>query len=159
MRTVVIAAALTVSLGVVAIGIERKPLPAFDLIDVEGRVTQSTRLSSPGPWLIVYVRPDCPPCETVLRSVDLDQDPALPSRIVVVVGTADLGALQQIRQRFPALASSSWYADASTGAPALGIASAPAVVGVRDGIVQWSVAGVLNDATDIRTIMTNWVNR
>ncbi len=137
--------------------IERGKLPVFTVTDVAGGGVSSTQLTRAGHWLLIYVRPGCQPCDAVLRSVDLDSDPGLPSRIAVVVLAGDSGEVERTVQRFPSLAAASWYGDAAAGAAALGVTNAPAVFGMSGGIIEWSVAGVLSDATDIKAIMVNWV--
>jgi hypothetical protein len=145
-----------------AVGIgatEGTALPAFALTDASGGTVSSRQLARAGTWLLVYVHADCPPCESVLQSVDKDINPTLPSRIVVVMATADIRGLRQTAERYPSLAGAAWYADTSAGAQALRLTSVPAVLGVRNAMIEWSVAGVLTDAADIKTIMASWVNR
>ncbi len=137
--------------------IERMKLPVFGLTDGAGRTVASSQLARPGNWLLVYVGTDCPPCESVLKSVGPDDAPSLAPRMVIVVNSTDGEAIEGLARRHPSLAGASWYADSSEGARALRITTAPAVFGVRDGTIEWSVAGVLADPTDIKSIMSNWI--
>jgi hypothetical protein len=137
--------------------IERPPVPVFEMTDAAGGIVSSSQLTRAGNWLLVYVRPDCPPCESVLRSVDREEHPGLPSRIAVVMNTTDVGAIERVAAGFPGLAGASWYADSSNGAQALSVTTVPAVFGFRGGTIEWSVAGVLTDTTDIKAIISNWV--
>ena len=137
--------------------IERMKMPAFALTDSAGRTVASTQLVRPGNWLLVYVGPDCPSCESVLKSVGHEEAATLAPRMAIVVNSTDGEAIEGIVRRYPWLAAASWYAGAADGAEALRITSVPTVFGVRDGTIEWSVAGVLTDATDIKAIMSNWV--
>ncbi|MEO8681059.1 MAG: hypothetical protein ABI665_18560 [Vicinamibacterales bacterium] len=155
----VMAGALVIGCSAALLAIERTTLPVFDVSDARGATVSSRTLVRAGTWLLVYVRPDCPPCDAILRSVDKDRDPALPSRIVVMVALSDSRLLPSIAERFPALAGAAWYADSSAGAQAMRVTDVPAVLGVRDATIEWSVGGVLTDAADITTIMAAWVKR
>ena len=77
--------------------------------------------------------------------------------MVIVVNSTDAEAIEGMIRRSRLLAGASWYADAGEGARALRVTTVPAVFGVRDGTIEWSVAGVLTDTTDIRTIISNWL--
>jgi hypothetical protein len=149
---------VTFFLWIAAAGaIERMKLPVFALTDNAGRTVVSTQLARPGNWLLVYVGTDCPPCESVLRSVGPEEAPSLAPRMAIVVNSTDAEAIDGLVGRYPSLAGASWYADAAEGAQALRVTTVPAVFGVRDGTIEWSVAGVLSDPTDIKTIMSNWI--
>lgn len=137
--------------------IERMKLPVFALTDSAGRTVVSNQLARPGNWLLVYVGTDCPPCESVLKSVGAEEAPSLAPRMVIVVNSTDAEAIEGLVRRHPSLAGAAWYADAAEGARALRVETVPAVFGVRDGTIEWSVAGVLTDPTDIKTIISNWV--
>jgi len=145
-----------VALSAAAGANERRHLPVFRLTDVTGQAVSSGQLTRAGNWLLVYVRPDCRACDAVLQSVEADDAPWLAPRIAVVVQAVDLAAVEATQRRFPSLAGATWYGDAAAGARALRVTNAPVVFGVRDGIIEWSVAGVLSDATDVKTIMANW---
>jgi hypothetical protein len=140
-----------------AAAIERMTLPAFALTDSAGRTVLSSQLTRPGNWLLVYVGTDCPPCESVLNAVDQEEGAALAPRMAIVVNSTDAEAIERTVRRHPRLAGASWYADAADGAQALRATTVPAIFGLRDGTIEWSVAGVLNDPTDIKTIMSNWI--
>jgi hypothetical protein len=137
--------------------IERMKLPAFALTDSSGRAVASSQLARPGNWLLVYVGTDCPPCESVLNSVDQEEASTQAPRMAIVVNSTDADAIERTVRRHPRLAGASWYADAADGAQALRVTTIPAIFGVRDGTIEWNVTGVLNDPTDIKTIISNWI--
>jgi hypothetical protein len=151
-------AAAAIVLSVAAVGaIERTTMPVFALTDAAGRTVSSHQVTRPGNWLLLYVGSDCASCDVVLGSIGQDDAASLAPGIVVVVGTTDVGDLARAMQRYPSLAGASWYADAADGARALRVTSAPVVFGGRGGTIEWSVTGVLGDATDIKAIMSSWL--
>src|SRR5687768_534340 len=72
--------------------IERKPLPAFPVVALDGNEIASDTLTSEGKWLLVYVQPRCAPCDTLLRAIDAGHEPGVAGRMIVVVGGADAAA-------------------------------------------------------------------
>src|SRR4051812_10540212 len=105
--------------------IERMKLPAFALTDTAGHTVASRQLLRPGNWLLVYIRADCPPCESVLKSIGQEEAPAMAPRLVIVVETAEGAAVDGVVRRYPWLAGASWYADAAEGARALRVTTTP----------------------------------
>ena len=137
--------------------IERGPLPVFELQTAGGRATTSDRLVHPGPWLIIVVRPQCPPCAAVLRSLAAAEQPAVRER-TVIISLGDRAALSEWTGRFPAAAGAQWFADGSgAAAAALKVENAPLIFGLRDRTIEWSVGGVFSDSADIRSIASSWI--
>src|SRR5579871_2540013 len=111
--------------------IERMRLPTFALTSVDGRSTSSDLLVRPGKWLLLYVQPNCVPCEAILRLVKKDEHPLIASHLVVVVGAATPDAVRDGAARFPDLAEAGWYADPSRAAVApLRLPGVPVIFGM-----------------------------
>ena len=81
----------------------------------------------------------------------------------VIVVVADSPESLETRVR-PLMATSGQavqlYADAAgQAAAALGVKRAPVLIGVDDGLVDWTVAGVLNDPQTVETVVRHWLAR
>lgn len=137
--------------------IEPAPLPAFDVTSLDGVTIRSSGLPRPGTWLLVYVKPHCIPCETLLHFFKRGEPPNFSQRIVVVVG----GTVNEAREmvgKFPDLAQESWYTDPGQNAfTQLQLQGASMVLGVRQDRVEWSIAGVLPDPVTLHSILTTWL--
>ena len=156
----VVAASLIVAAGSVGLAVERMPLPLFTLTGGDGAPITSDRLVQPGTWVLIYVGQQCPPCEAVLRSIERTEHPTLKRRLVVVVAASGPEAALEEAARYPGLAGVTWLADASNAIPRqLGQTGAPAMFGMRDTTIEWSVAGVLTDATEVKIILGNWIEK
>src|SRR5262245_29449783 len=88
-------AALALLLALTAIparALEPKPLPAFELVDLDGRPVSGPRLAVPGPWLLLYVAPGPGASRALLGALRPAGDDGgaaggVPAdRVVVVVG-------------------------------------------------------------------------
>ena len=140
-------------------GIERKPLPSFPIVALDGRDTSSDTLITEGKWLLVYVQPGCTPCDTLLRAIDPAQQPGLPQRMIVVVGGADAAAAAGMAAGYGKLAGSRWYADPKrTMGKSLPIAGAPVVFGLKGKMLEWSRAGLTPSMASVKSAMTSWAN-
>jgi hypothetical protein len=156
-------AAVWVALGVLALGsgaasaIERKPLPPFTLSDASGAAVESAALVRPGTWLLIYVRPGCLPCQSVLKSVKLDRAPSLPSHIVVIVGGIRAEDLAAFAQQYAELRQAAWYADTEHLAEtALGLTGLPITVGLRREQMEWRLAGIPASPVDLPSMLKTW---
>jgi hypothetical protein len=135
---------------------EPRPLPSFEIAALEGAKVGSDRLVH-GRWLVIQVQPDCPSCESLLNLLKEDQGLRSAPRIVVIVASVGAEA-QALAERFPDLRDASWYADPSRKAlAALHLAGAPAVLGLRDGIIEWGLLGVPADPAASRSVLIGWL--
>jgi hypothetical protein len=140
--------------------IERKPLPPLEWTAIDGARVTSAQIVRQGRWLLLYLEPGCTQCESLLRLVDPANHPALPARIVVVVGGVDASGIAASAQKFPNLAGARWVADQSRSTlNALKLPGAPVILGLQQQMIEWSLAGVLGDSSDVRSVMTSWVSR
>jgi hypothetical protein len=137
--------------------IERRPLPPFTLSDASGAAVESATLVRQGTWLLIYVRPGCLPCQSVLKSVKLDRAPSLPSHIVVIVGGIRSEDLAAFAQPFAELRQSAWYADTEHLAEtALGLTGLPVTVGLRRDQMEWRLAGIPLKPVDLPSMLKTW---
>ena len=155
-----IAAALVGMWGTIGIAVERMALPAFTLTSGDGASVASNRLVQPGAWALIYVRRQCLPCESVLRSIDRAEHPALARRLVIVIAESSSEELREEAARYPDLSEATWLADASNAVPrVIGQTGAPSIFGMRDKMIEWNVAGVLIDPADPKSILVNWIEK
>lgn len=155
-----LAASLIVAGGSLAIAVERMPLPAFMLTRGDGTSVASDRLVQRGNWALIYVAPQCVPCRVVLRSIARAEHPALARRLVIVVAGASAGGVLDEAARYPELSDATWLADPLQAIPGpIGQGGVPTVIGMRDRMIEWSLAGVLTDAADVKSVLVNWLSK
>jgi hypothetical protein len=157
---VALTAAMIAAAGRVGVAVERMALPAFTLSAGDGTAITSDRLVQPGNWALVYVAPQCAPCQAVLRSLDRTDDRAPARRVVIVVAGLTAEDLPAEAARYPNLSNATWLADPSNAVlQQIGQAGAPIIFGMRARTIEWSLAGVLMDATDARSILGSWLSQ
>jgi hypothetical protein len=152
-------AALVTTFGGRAIGArEPKPLPEFTVIDMESRAVSSADLVAADNWVLIYLQPACAPCATLLQMIDPDQQPDVTARTVIVVGGLDERAVATAAAAFPRLARARWFADPGKSlAAALPAPAAPVLLGLRRDRIVWSVAGIVPNATAVKSAVFTWI--
>jgi hypothetical protein len=135
-----------------------KPLPAFATVSASGAVVTSDRLNAAERWVLVYVVPGTVACDRLLRALD-EWTAGDGSRIVVVAAgpatVIEASVRPLVTNASPGVAI---YADPDGSAGrALGVTSAPALVGVAHGAFDWMVQGVLNDPHMVEPVVRNWL--
>ncbi|HXH06873.1 MAG TPA: hypothetical protein VNI83_09820 [Vicinamibacterales bacterium] len=149
--------ACLLGLAAPAAGARAPALPVFSLTAPDGREVASTALWSQGRWLIVYVAPDCPPCERLLRALAAWHLPLAGRAAVIVRGPAD-EARRLVGAAFPEEAGVAWYADpGGAAAAALRLDWNLAVAGVEAGEIHWLLTGVLNDPAAVERAVRRWI--
>ena len=152
-----LAALLIVAGARAVIAVERMALPGFTLTRGDGTTIASERLVQTGNWALIYVAPQCVPCQAVLRSLDRAAHPTLARRLVIVVAGASAAGVLEEAARYPDLSDATWLADPSNAIPRpIGQAGVPHIVGMRGAMIEWSLAGVLTDAADVKSILLSW---
>jgi hypothetical protein len=162
MKKLTMAAALCiVTAGPLAAAEKGKPLPAFDLVAADGRTVSSSALSQEQQWLLVYVTPGCLPCDRLVKALGEWRSPLADARTVLVVGAPAGEATKYLAATRPAaLAGVPAYTDPSRKIhEALKIGGAPALIGIKDGRVEWTLGGVLNDPRAVESVIRAWVER
>ena len=157
-RTALIVAVI-VATGRIGIAVERMALPAFTLTRGDGATVASGALVRPGRWALIYVAPQCRPCESILRSIDPAAHPALPQQLVIVVAGATPAQVLEEAARYPGLSDATWLGDPSSAIPQPIGGAVPGIVGMQDKMIEWSLAGVLTDPSDVKSILVNWSGR
>jgi hypothetical protein len=139
--------------------IERGPLPAFTVTTLDGAPIDSTLMTPETQYVLLYVRPDCRPCDRLLALLRSASSPQFTSRVVVIVNGAPEASAAYVARHIPAAAGPvTWYADTQgDGYRALRLAGMPELIGVKNGEMMWSIAGVLNDAATVESVVRTWV--
>jgi hypothetical protein len=156
----ILAATLIVASALVArVSAVTRALPAFSVRSSTGTVVQSSQLSTEHQWLVVFVSPGCVPCNRFLARLGDPQIPTLADRVIVLVETEPVAAGRYITPLMVnGLGGSPWYVDSDGSAlTALLLKRTPAVIGVRDLQVEWTVDGVLNDPSGLEQIARAWL--
>jgi hypothetical protein len=137
---------------------DRVPLGDFALTALDGRTVQSSQLATADKWLLIYVKPNCRPCEELLRHFQIENPPADYARkVIVIVGGASPEELSRMAERTPWLPAESWYADGrNEAAQSLRAKGMPIVMGVLKRNVEWSLVGVLRDVESFKSIRDSW---
>jgi hypothetical protein len=137
--------------------IERKPLPQFSVVALDGTLTASAALIAEEKWLLVYIQPGCTPCDGLLRSIDAVEHPHVAGKLTVVVGGTDAAGAARLAAAYPTLAGSRWYADPKrTVGKALPLAGAPVVFGLKGKMLEWSRTGLTPSIASVKSAMTSW---
>jgi hypothetical protein len=152
-----ITSGLALALAFAAAGsAEPRPLPAFTVAGLDGAAASSATLVREGQWLLVYVRPHSGPARTVLTALQKGRPGPAASKVVVVVG-GTAGGARALAAEFVGLKDAAWYVDTSEEAfRALGLAGVPVVLGLRDGGIEWSLAGVTPDGKRLAALLSSW---
>jgi hypothetical protein len=143
----------------IATAAQTRAVPAFSVASSTGVAVQSSQLSTEHQWLLVLVSPGCVPCDRLLAKLGDPQHPTLGDRAIVLVEGDRAAAAQYITPLMVnGLGSSSWYSDSDgTALGALLLKRTPAVVGVRDMHIEWTIDGVVNDPSGLEQIVRAWL--
>jgi hypothetical protein len=155
----------TIGLGVAALAMSATPIarangpvPPFQLEYLDNTPVQSdTVLPTTGKWLLLYVSPNCRPCDRLLGLVTKDALPDLPLKMVIVVGNATGDVATRMRAGVPDLAGAKWYTDQTSSAwAALKMEGVPVVLGMRGTNVEWTLSGTLRSDAELRSVLASW---
>jgi len=160
-KLVAIAAASLLAAASVGAAERPKPLPSFTLVSSDGLTVTSTALSQEPQWLLVYVTPACPSCDRLMKALGEWRSPLIDARSVLVVGAAPAEASRYLAAIRPAsLDGVASYTDGSLQAHrALQLGGAPALIGIKDGRIEWTLDGVLNDPSAVESVVRSWIER
>ena len=140
---------------------EKRPLPEFTVTTLEGAAVPVASLGQQGQWLIVDVAADSAPSGRLLQAMKVwESAAAVAQRSVVVVAGEAANARTLIARLGDDAPGVRWVADPSSAAwKALRLTGTPTLVGVRDGRIEWVLAGVLNDPRVLESAVTSWVGK
>jgi hypothetical protein len=151
--------ALIVGTGAGVSAQQKRPLPAFSVVDSGGQAVASTAIPYDATWLLVYVQPRCAACDRVLKRIDADER-AAATRIVVVAGGMDAAGVAELAATYPHMQESRWLADPDrSAARALGIRATPIVLGMRGGGMEWRLNGVADGGRELDSILFTWLEK
>jgi hypothetical protein len=135
------------------------PLPDFELTTLDGRSIRTQELASNGKWLLIYVQPNCRPCDVLLKLITEPEFSALAGRLVIVVGGASADEAGAMAGRFPGLAGAAWYADPpKTASVQMKATGAPVAFGVLQATIVWNLNGVLPESVRMKSILKSWID-
>ena len=156
--TLALLAALSAAAQPAGAGAQQAPLPEFAVKTLDGEEVQSGELSTQQRWLLVYVRPNCAPCEDVFKVFrQITSQSGVTGKVVVVVGGATLEEANGLAARVPWLPRQVWHVDVSKrAAAALSVKGAPTVYGVLQGKVEWDLKGATDGPRRLKSILQSW---
>ena len=133
-------------------------LADFDLTAPDGSIVNTRTFPSDPRWLILYLQPNCKPCDTVLQLIkNQDRNPSVNRRLVIIGGGMSLSDLRRYRTKFPDLASARWYiGSAKETRASLKASGAPVVLGISRRTIMWLLNGVPSDTRQLRVSMEAW---
>jgi len=157
MRVIVAAAIAAALCPRSAAAQQNRVLPSFRVVSSGGASVRGDALSAASRWLFVYIGDQTVPGDRLLRA--LDAWSVDPSRVVVVVSGEVAAIDSRVRPLLGASgAAVAVFADSDgSAARAMGLTSAPALVGIVDNTVDWTVQGVLNDPAMVEPVVRNWL--
>lgn len=137
----------------------QQPLPTFSVLAPGGAAVSSVQLSPTPQWVLVYLTPGQKSSDDLVKALAGWQLP--PARIVVIARASLTDARAYVERASPAgPAPVAWYADTTDAAwHALQVRSTPMLSGVRDGALQWTISGVLNDPAMVEPVIRSWVRQ
>jgi len=137
--------------------VEPVQLPAFNVQGIDGSVSNTSAWPLQSKWLLVYVEGRSDPLLRRLSQPELSQ---VAARTIIIVGGLQLQDAQAVRNRFPQLASASWFVDSPRNAvAALGLQGAPILMGVQDKTVRWRINGFPRDPKFLQSVLTRWLTQ
>ena len=131
------------------------PLPAFDLVSLEGQAVPGAPLAREGRWLLVYVSPHSGASRPLLQALEGTEEASRPN-VLIVVGSEPADA-KAMAAGFEGRLEAAWYADPDGAARrALGLTGVPVVLGLRGRSIQWTLSGGVSDRRTLRSILVSW---
>jgi hypothetical protein len=144
MRNFVVMGTLALAAAVALAVPPPRTLPSFDVTAADGSTAQAAQIARNGKWLLIFVKPHCPQCDTLLASLDSasTQD---GSRVAVLVKTGTPNALAEMRARYPHISKAAWYADVhASAARSLVVPASPTTLGMRGTAITWRLTGTIS---------------
>ena len=135
-----------------------RPVPEFIVRNSADQEVASSVMSVQPKWLLVYLTPDCRPCNSLMRALPKWRSAELMVRVVLVVAGTHADAKAWIEKSLPPdMHTLTWYADPDRrAAKALELTGAPVLIGVRNGHLEWQLGGVLNNPAALESVVRSW---
>lgn len=139
--------------------IQPRDIPDFSVESATGEQVESAVLTDESQWLLIFIDANS---LGQLRSLNwlepFSTQEALAPRIVLIAGGGTKAWLDSITARSGYLAKFNWFFDPKwISFKALGVQGTPIALGIKDGRMEWAVAGRW-DAADVQTLFTNWID-
>ena len=156
-----------IALGIIAIAAlfvgtdvgaaEKMSLPQSAVQTVDGAPLSLDQASTTGQQVLIYVLPGSTVSRRLLDAIRGWELPSPANVFIVVGGTrADAVAFAKVDE---GLASVRWLVDPDGAARTdLQVTGVPTLFGIRNGVIEWRLAGVLNDPEALRSIVTQWTS-
>jgi hypothetical protein len=140
----------------VSVAADKKPLPATVVQLVDGAPMQLDQSATSGQWLFIYLLPESPASQ---RLIDAMRGWDLPSssHVAVVVGgdKTAAAAFARVDHGLPFL---QWALDPDRSAwQDLQVSGVPSIFGIRNGLIEWRLSGVLNDPSALKSVIVSWM--
>ena len=133
------------------------PLPDFTVLAPDGTSVKSAQLKLPNQWLLVYVQPNAASSDTILNSLNDGKLNSLNNKILLIIGGVQPSDASAMLAGFPFLKSITYYADPKRNAQhAMGLPGIPAVLGMKQNVVQWRFVGAMPKPEHTRSLLKNW---
>lgn len=132
-------------------------LPAVPLVSITGATVSADQLGMEKKMLLVLVTKGNPVGERFLHFLESVPDLSA-DRVAIIVGNGDKEVVTAISQRHPTL-KVEWYPDPGEQlSKGLKLQATPVTLGVRSGLVAWTVVG-LRDEEKIEKMIRGWISR
>jgi hypothetical protein len=157
MRILIAAVVVSALYPSAALAQQHPPMPSFAVVASGGAAIRSDGLSGSSRWLLAYVGAETVSGDRLLRAMD---SWGIDTARVVILVSGDVSSIEgRIRPLMAtAGASVAVYADPNgSAARALKLGSGPALVGVDNGTIAWTVQGVLNDPAMVESVVRHWL--
>jgi hypothetical protein len=137
---------------------EKRPLPPFQLVTLEGASVESAQIGPAGQWLLLYVTPTSAASIRLLGGMKEWESADLDARTVVVFGSTVADAAAFVQKRAAEFPGVRWLVDPDGAARQfLRVTGTPYILGIKDGQIVWALAGVLNDPRALESVIRSWV--
>ncbi len=139
-----------------AVAADKRPVPASAVQTTDGATLTLDRSAGTESRVYIYVLPDSQVSGRLLSALRT-WPLAAPDRVTIVVG-GDVAKARAFATADHGLAVQ-WLVDAERAVwTDLEVAGVPTLLGVRNGIVEWRLAGVLNNPSALQNVVSGWVD-
>jgi hypothetical protein len=135
-----------------------RPLPLFTVYDAAGAAATSATFAAARRTVVVFVRPGCRPCDQLLGTLARIAEPALASRVVLVIASPVEDAAAFAARSLPAgVEGAAWFADAGGEAwSALELKGLPVMMAVEGQRIEWTLSGAA-DKRLVESVVRSWL--
>lgn len=144
--------------GGLARAAEKQPLPQSLVQTRDGAPVTLDQSTGPESRVFIYVLPGSAVSTRLIAALSAWQL-AAPERVSIVVGGEKAAAAAFAAAEHGLPSGVQWLLDPDrTFWTDLQVTGVPTLFGVRNGLVEWRLAGVLNEPTALKGVITSWVS-